>query len=129
MLMPVWAAISLTVVASPSVPPVFRIASIARSSLAWPDGSVTTFSSSSISETGARTLSLGIDGSNNLTSVTDVDGTARSYSYDGQHHLTNAQWSPTNATYTYDAASAVLPAKQSVWNWKQKLGPTRSRGC
>jgi RHS repeat-associated protein len=77
-------------------------------SLSWPDGGITNFYYSgsviaSIQEPGGRTLSLGQSG--NLTAITDVDGTSRSFGYDSHHHLTSLIWAPTQAGYTYDTTS------------------------
>jgi YD repeat-containing protein len=90
------------------------------STIALPDGGVTSFSSTSIQEPGGRTLTLGIDQSNNLTAVTDVDGTLRGFSYDNQHRLTNESWPPLSATFTYDPSYGTLASVDrglgTVWN-------------
>ncbi len=76
--------------------------------LQWPDGGTTTFTPNAIQEPGGRQMSLGIDGNNNLTNITDVDNSLRTFTYDGpQHHLTGEQWSPVQATYLYDATGVV----------------------
>jgi YD repeat-containing protein len=82
------------------------------STRAWPDSSITTFTNTGgaitgIALAGGRSLTLTQSGGN-LTGITDVDGTARAFTYDGQRHLTNAQWGTTNATYGYDSVTGVL---------------------
>jgi RHS repeat-associated protein len=62
----------------------------------------------SITEPGPRTLSVQHDGSGNLTQLTDVDQTTRTFSYDGVHHLTRDQWSPLDASFTYDPSTGLL---------------------
>jgi RHS repeat-associated protein len=79
--------------------------------LAWPDGGTTTFAYSgsvitAIQEPGTRTLSLAQ--TSNLTGITDVDGTSRTFGYDSHHHLTSLNWAPLAATYAYDSTSGVL---------------------
>src|SRR5262249_7055483 len=72
-----------------------------------PDGGVTTLTYdanglSGIQEPGGRALTFTVDASNNLTGLTDADGTRRAFGYDFAHRLTNDQWAPFNATFTYD---------------------------
>jgi YD repeat-containing protein len=82
-------------------------------SMTLPDGSVTAFGYTgalvtSIGESGGRSLSL-IQGTD-LTGITDVDGTQRSFGYDSHHHLTALTWAPTSSVYTYDPATEVVTA-------------------
>src|SRR5262249_55432277 len=48
------------------------------------------------------------DGSGNLSAITDVDTSGRSFQYDSGHRLTQDTWGPLLATFTYDATTGRL---------------------
>jgi RHS repeat-associated protein len=78
------------------------------STIKMPDGAVTTFTYSggllaTVIEPGNRTLTMTHNASNDLTGITDADGSLRTFTYDSSHHLVNEQWGPLNITYTYDS--------------------------
>jgi YD repeat-containing protein len=79
-----------------------------------PDGGVATLGYdanghlNAVNEPGSRHLGAAVDASGNLTLLTDIDATSRAFSYDGGHRLTNDQWSPLNATFSYDGATGRL---------------------
>ena len=79
------------------------------------DGGVTTLTYdgttgllNTITEPGSRVLTLTHDTSGNLTQITDVDSTTRTFSYDSNHHLTEDQWSPLDATFSYNSSTGLL---------------------
>jgi RHS repeat-associated protein len=82
------------------------------SGVAEPDGGLATFSYSSgqvtVAEPGGRTVTLTLDGNNNLTGLANPDGSLRTFTYDSGHRLTNQQWGPLSATYTYDSGNGEL---------------------
>src|SRR5262249_1076987 len=80
----------------------FSYAGATLSAITWPDSSITSFTPAIIGVPG-RSLGLRIDGlSNHLLGITDVDGTLRTFAYDGGHRLTNEQWTPLNISFGYD---------------------------
>jgi YD repeat-containing protein len=96
-----------------------------------PDGGVTTLTYagglSSIQEPGGRLLNFTAAGGN-LTGLTDVDASTRSFGYDAYHHLTNDQWSPLNATFSYDAGSGRLTGVNRGLGTIYTLAPRQTQG-
>jgi RHS repeat-associated protein len=92
----------------------YTYASGRLSTEALPDGGVGTFSYdgnnllSTIAEPGGRTVTVTHDGSGNLTGLVNPDGGLRTFTYDGSYRVTNQQWGPTSATYSYDATNGLL---------------------
>ena len=61
-----------------------------------------------ISEPGGRIVSLTHDDNGDLTQITDAAGYVRTFSYNSSHDLTEDQWSPLDATFSYDATTGLL---------------------
>jgi RHS repeat-associated protein len=55
-----------------------------------------------------RNVQVQHDGAGNLSQITDVDLTTRTFGYDSAHHLTNDIWAPLNAIFTYDPNTGLL---------------------
>src|SRR5262249_55067254 len=55
---------------------------------------------------GGRTVTVTVSGGD-LTQLTNPDGNNRSFSYDGNHKVTNQQWGPLSTTYAYDATNGT----------------------
>jgi YD repeat-containing protein len=79
------------------------------------DGGITTLSYSngvlsSISEPGGRMVSLGHDSLGNITQITNVDGTTRTFGYSAptNHLITEDQWSPLDAAFSYNSSTNQL---------------------
>ena len=76
------------------------------------DGGQTTFIYSGgllseVDEPGGRRVLVTHSGGD-LTGVTNADGGARTFGYDGTHHLTSDQRLPLSAAYGYDPATGAL---------------------
>ena len=60
-----------------------------------------------INESGGRSLSITVTAGGDLTGITDVDSTTRTLGYTS-HRLTSDQWTPFNATITFDSTNNRL---------------------
>src|SRR5207247_8226685 len=49
-----------------------------------------------------------VDGSGDLTNLTNPDGGLRTFTYDSSHRMTNDKFSLLNATFAYDANNGTL---------------------
>jgi YD repeat-containing protein len=81
-------------------------------SIQMPDGGTTTFNYSgdylsSIAEPGGRNVTIQRNGTD-LASILNPDNTARTFTYDGPHHLIREQWDPVDVAYAYDTGGTGL---------------------
>ena len=60
-----------------------------------------------ITEPGGGVMVFAHDGSNNVTSLTDVDGSVRNFGYDTDHRLTSQTWGGQTDTYSYDSNGLI----------------------
>jgi YD repeat-containing protein len=102
-----------------------------------PDGGVATFGYtdagatgklSTITEPGTNRVVTVQISNGNLTQLTDVDSTLRGFGYDSTHHLTNDQWAPLNATFSYDSMTGLLANVDRGLNTTYTIVPTASQG-
>src|SRR5205807_8709816 len=63
---------------------------------------------STIAESGGRSVTVLRHMGFTMTGITDPDSSLRTFTYSGSSQLINDQWSPLNATYNYDATTALL---------------------
>jgi RHS repeat-associated protein len=97
-----------------------------------PDGGVTTFlytqgALSEIDEPGGRTVTVGRSGSD-LGSITNPDTFTHTFVYDGQHDVTQEQWNPATASYTYDPGADLLSEVDRSQGVTLSLTPASTQG-
>jgi len=93
---------------------------------------------SAIAKPGNRLVTLTRTGGGpDLTLLTNPDGTVRAFAYDSIHRLTNQQWGPTSATYSYypfpdgtlaDIANAVDWGRDNGLDTRLSLTPANVQG-
>ncbi len=92
------------------------------------DGAVTTFVYSSgqvlIETVNSRVTTLTLDGSDNLTEITDPNGAVQTISYDGNHHLTGEQVGLLGNAWGYSSAGVL--ATMTLGTTSVSLGPSPS---
>jgi YD repeat-containing protein len=81
-----------------------------------------------ITEPGNRILTFQHDGSGNLKQLTDVDSTTRTFNYDTAHHLTEDQWAPLDALFSYDPSSGLLTSVNRGLGTTYRITPAAAIG-
>jgi len=77
-----------------------------------------------------RTITLNINGSNDLTSLTDEDGNPRTFAYGAAlpHLLTQDAWTPWDSSFSYDSQSGRLISADLGLGSVYKIEPAALQG-